>query len=76
MRNPNILALDEPTASMDDVSERNFINNMKNWLGDRTLILSTHRYALLDLVDRVIVVDQGRIVLDGAKDEVLESLKA
>lgn len=76
LRNPNILALDEPTASMDDVSERNFINNMKNWLGDRTLILSTHRYALLDLVDRVIVVDQGRIVLDGAKDEVLQSLKA
>lgn len=74
LRSPNIIALDEPTASMDDVSEKSFINNMKPWLEGRTLILSTHRYALLELVDRVIVLDNGRIVLDGAKDEVLKKL--
>ena len=44
---------------------------MKNWLGDRTLIVATHRYPVLALVDRIIVMDNGRIVRDGPKNELL-----
>jgi len=44
---------------------------MQSWLGDRTFIVATHRYPVLQLVDRIIVVDNGRIVRDGPKDEIL-----
>ncbi len=74
LRSPNILLLDEPTASLDEATEVAIIENMKNWLGDRTLMVATHRYPLLSLVDRIIVVEGGRIVRDGPKDEILNAL--
>lgn len=75
LRAPNIVVLDEPTASMDEQSERHFIQRMKSWLGARTLIVSTHRYQILELVDRVIVIDGGRVVMDGPTKTVLAALK-
>ena len=74
LRSPSIVILDEPTASLDEGTELLIIERMKAWLGERTLIVATHRFALLALVDRIIVVDGGRIVLNGAKDEVLRVL--
>ncbi|UUT23019.1 type I secretion system permease/ATPase [Pseudomonas sp. T8] len=74
LRSPNILLLDEPTASLDEVSEVAIIERLKGWLGQRTLIVATHRYALLTLVDRIIVIEGGRIVRDGPKDVVLNAL--
>lgn len=74
LRSPNILLLDEPTASLDEVSEVAIIERLKEWLGQRTLIVATHRYALLALVDRIIVIEGGRIVRDGPKDVVLNAL--
>lgn len=70
---PNILLLDEPTASIDDVSEKQLIDHMKGWLGHRTLIVATHRRAVLELVDRIIVVNEGRIVMDGPRDQILNN---
>lgn len=75
LRSPNILLLDEPTASLDEATELAIIDNMKKWLGDRTLVVATHRYPLLSLVDRIIVVEGGRIVRDGPKDDILNALK-
>ncbi len=71
LRQPNILLLDEPTAAIDDVSEKQLIDHLKMWLGHRTLVVTTHRRAVLELVDRIIVVNDGKIVMDGPRDQIL-----
>ena len=68
---PNIVLLDEPTASIDDVAEKQFIDHLMNWMGHRTLIVATHRRAVLALVDRIIVMNEGKIVMDGPRDQIL-----
>jgi len=74
LRNSNILLLDEPSAPLDDISERALVANLAQWLRGRTLIVTTNRPGLLELVDRVIVIDSGRIALDGPKEQVLRTL--
>ena len=69
--NPNILIMDEPTNSMDRQTENRFIKRMEGIVKDKTLIIITHKMALLNLVERVIIIDNGRIVADGPKEEVL-----
>jgi ATP-binding cassette subfamily C protein LapB len=64
---PSILLLDEPTAAMDIQSEAALLGRLKPTLKGRTLIVITHRISLLDLVDRVIVIDGGKVVADGPK---------
>jgi ABC-type transport system involved in cytochrome bd biosynthesis fused ATPase/permease subunit len=71
IREPNVLLLDEPTAWLDEVSEKRFIDNMREWMGHRTLIIATHRMAVLSLVDRIIVLNDGKLVKDGRKDDIL-----
>lgn len=73
LRQPQVVLLDEPTASMDEQLEEHVIRQMKNWLTGRTLVLVTHRPALLKLVDRIVVMDNGRIVADGPRDEILRA---
>jgi ATP-binding cassette subfamily C protein LapB len=75
VHNPSILLLDEPTGSMDHTSEETIKRRLREYAADKTLLLVTHRTALLDLVDRIIVVDSGRIVADGPKDRVIEALR-
>ena len=77
LADPKILFLDEPTAQMDAMTEAAFVTSFGNWLKPATtLIVATHRNTLLDLVDRLIVVENGKIVLDGPKKQVLQSLNA
>jgi len=71
---PRIVLLDEPTSSMDNALEAHVIKRLRSWLEGRTAILSTHRVPLLSLVDRIVVMDQGRIIADGPRDEVLRKL--
>lgn len=71
---PQILLLDEPTSSMDAQAENSFIQHLKTAVGQRTLVVVTHRPALLDVVDRVVVVEAGRILADGPKAQVLAML--
>ena len=71
IRQPNILLLDEPTAAIDDVSEKQLIDHLKGYLQNRTMIVATHRRAVLELVDRIIVVNEGKIVMDGPRDQIL-----
>ncbi|WP_336222305.1 type I secretion system permease/ATPase [Citrobacter amalonaticus] len=68
---PEVLLLDEPTAAMDEVTEQYVIDELSSWLGHRTLVIATHRLAMLRLVDRIIVIDNGRIVIDDVKEKVL-----
>lgn len=71
IRQPNILLLDEPTAAIDDVAEKQLIDHLKGWLSNRTLVVATHRRAVLELVDRIIVMNDGKIVMDGPREQVL-----
>jgi ATP-binding cassette subfamily C protein LapB len=71
---PRILLMDEPTSSMDAQSEATFLRQLKASAGTCTLVMVTHRPAVLELVDRVVVVDAGRIVMDGPKAKVLAAL--
>lgn len=72
---PRVLLLDEPTSDMDGNTEQEFIARMKRELEGRTLVLVTHRPALLALADRILVIDQGRKIEDGCKSEVLQKLR-
>ena len=71
---PKILLCDEPTNDMDIQSELNFSQQINEESKGRTLILITHRQNLLQLVDRLIVIDQGKILADGSRDEILKAL--
>ncbi len=69
---PPTLVMDEPTSGMDVQTESQVIENLKGWLSDdRTLVLVTHRTSLLQLVDRVIVLNGGKVTYDGSKDDML-----
>ncbi len=74
VREPNIVILDEPTSAMDKGSEDWLIARLRENLEGRTLVLASQRLSLLTLVDRVIVMDGGKVVADGPRDEVLETL--
>lgn len=72
--NYSTLLLDEPTDSMDNSTEARLINDLKDEIKDKTLILITHKSSMLQLVDRIIVVDDGNIIIDGQKEQVLNQL--
>lgn len=74
LNDPPVLLMDEPTASLDARAEQQFIRSMQNVSKDRTLLLITHKMHLLQLVDRIIVLERGHVVADGPKAEVLEKL--
>ncbi len=70
-----ILILDEPTNSFDNTTESIIRKRLYDYTRDKTLILITHKAPMLDLVDRIIVIDNGRIVMDGEKEQVLKALQ-
>ena len=72
---PPILLLDEPTSNMDHSTETAIKRTFEKIVAGKTLILVTHHTALLDLVDRIIVIDQGRVLADGPKQEVVQALQ-
>jgi ATP-binding cassette subfamily C protein LapB len=71
---PQVLLMDEPTSSMDAQSEAQFVAQLKQMVGRRTLVVVTHRPALLEVVDRIVVMDGGKVVIDGPKLQVLQAL--
>ena len=75
MRKPHYLLFDEPTANMDTGTEQQVLRFEKH-LSDETVLIVTHRMAPLSLVDRIIVLDSGRVAVDGPKDLVIQKLQA
>ncbi|MDT7836554.1 type I secretion system permease/ATPase [Aquabacterium sp. OR-4] len=71
---PKVLLMDEPTSSMDAQSELVFLRQLKDAAAGCTLVMVTHRPAVLELVQRIIVVDAGKVVMDGPKAAVLAAL--
>ncbi|MDX1539938.1 MAG: type I secretion system permease/ATPase [Geminicoccaceae bacterium] len=74
LHDPPVLVLDEPSSAMDTAAEGRLKERLGRHLADRTLVLVTHRASLLGLVDRLIVLDGGRVVADGPRDAVLKAL--
>jgi ATP-binding cassette subfamily C protein LapB len=72
---PPVLVLDEPTSNMDNRTELLIKDNLSKVIKDKTLILITHRASLLEMVSRLIVIDNGTVVADGPKESVLEALR-
>lgn len=75
LNQPSMCVMDEPTNGMDNSTESLVKENLANYLQDKTLILVTHKTSLLSLVDRVLVLDNGKLIADGPKEPVLDALK-
>ena len=75
INDPPILLMDEPTGSMDHSSEEEIKQQLRSFAAGKTLLVVTHRTSLLDLVERIIVIDAGKIVADGPKAQVVEALR-
>jgi len=75
LKNPPVLILDEPTASMDFASEERIKQNLAVFAAEKTVLLVTHRAPLLEIIDRIIVLDAGKVIADGPKDNVLKALQ-
>ncbi|GAB1072986.1 MAG: type I secretion system permease/ATPase [Shewanella algae] len=73
--NPQVLVLDEPTSSMDNRSELYIKRQLQSLSASQTLVLITHKMSMLNVVDRLIVMEKGKIIADGPRDEVLERLR-
>ena len=69
------MILDEPTSSMDAATEKNVIDNLINWLSNKTLIAITHRNTLVRLASRVMVFDRGILVADDTPEKFLGTNK-
>lgn len=76
LMDPPILLLDEPTSAMDFSSEQQFKERLRKMAAHKTVLIVTHRNSLLDLATRVIVVDDGKIVADGPREQVIQALQS
>lgn len=74
LRNPKVVLLDEPTSGLDQLTEKTALNALHQWCKNKTLLVVTHRTQVLSIVNRIIVMDQGKIVMDGPRDQVLKQL--
>lgn len=74
LRSPRVVLLDEPTNGLDQLTERQTLTALHQWCKDKTLLVVTHRTQVLSIVSRVVVIDQGQVVMDGPRDEVLKKL--
>ncbi len=72
LQDPPILLLDEPTAAFDQGSEKQVIDYLQQWLGKRTLVITTHKKSMLALVERAVVLRQGRVIMDGPLEQVVQ----
>ncbi|OOH87641.1 hypothetical protein BMT54_09685 [Pasteurellaceae bacterium 15-036681] len=75
IKDPRVVLLDEPTSDLDQGSEEMVLQALARWVGNRTMLVVTHRTQVLKLVNRIIVVDNGQVVMDGPRDAVLARLQ-
>ncbi|TXS89565.1 type I secretion system permease/ATPase [Parahaliea maris] len=75
IHDPPILLMDEPTGSMDHSTEVAVKRQLQEYVKGRTWVVVTHRNSLLEMVDRIIVIDNGKLVADGPRDSVIQALQ-
>ena len=71
LQDPRICLLDEPTAALDQTLERTLVSRLETWLQGRTAVIATHRVPILQLTDRTMILQNGRMAVDGPRDQVL-----
>ena len=74
LQNPSIVLLDEPTAALDQTLERTLVSRLETWLHGRTTVIATHRLPILELTNRTLILQAGRMVVDGPRDQVMAHL--
>ncbi|MEL7117153.1 MAG: ATP-binding cassette domain-containing protein, partial [Pseudomonadota bacterium] len=74
LQNPGVVLLDEPTAALDQALEAALVKKLDSWLHGRTTVIATHRLPILSLTDRTLILQNGRMVVDGPRDQVLAHL--
>lgn len=76
LQDPSIILLDEPTSALDQNLENTIVARLGNWIGQRTCVVATHRPQILSQMEHIAVLQQGRIVMYGKRDDVLRQLMA
>lgn len=76
LQNPPVVLLDEPTAALDQTLERTLVSRLDKWLDGRTALIATHRTPILALSTRTLILQSGRLVVDGPREKVLAHLAA
>ena len=71
LQNPSVVLLDEPTAALDQALEKTLVGRLDTWLHGRTTLIATHRVSILALTDRALILQSGRMVVDGPREQVL-----
>jgi ATP-binding cassette subfamily C protein LapB len=71
-----VCLLDEPTAALDQTLERTLVSRLETWLEGRTAVIATHRMPILKLTSRTLILQNGRMAVDGPRDQVLAHLAA
>lgn len=74
LKNPRVVLLDEPTTGLDQGTEIQVLQALAQWCRQRTMVVVTHRPQVLQIVDRIIVIDNGQVAVDGPRDAVLQHL--
>lgn len=74
LQDPRVCLLDEPTAALDQTLERTLVSRLESWLEGRTAVIATHRMAILSLTTRTLILQAGRMAVDGPRDQVLAHL--
>ena len=69
-----MVLLDEPTSGLDEGTEGRALKALAEWAGSRTLVIVTHRPQVLEIVHRIVVIEAGRVLVDGPKAAALETL--
>lgn len=75
LQDPDVCLLDEPTAALDQTLETTLISRLESWLDGRTAVIATHRVPILSLASRTLILANGRMVIDGPRDQVLDHLR-
>ena len=74
LQDPVVAILDEPTAALDQTLETTLVSRLMTWLDGRTAIIATHRLPILQLTSRTLILQNGRLAVDGPRDAVLAHL--
>lgn len=75
LQNPSVVLLDEPTAALDTTLEATLVSRLQSWLDGKTAVIATHRVPILSLTERTVILQNGRLAVDGPRDEVLAHLR-
>src|SRR5690606_1373283 len=74
LQDPRVVLLDEPTAALDQTLEATVVSRLGQWLQNRTAIIATHRVPILSLTERVLILQNGKLTVDGPREAVLSHL--